>query len=83
METSYTNLDPADLLCAAAAGPGGAIVGQHLWSKGLDHANAYALARDPGGRSLATGVITGTMDFGGQSLMTTGNYDVFVAAFAP
>lgn len=53
--------------------------GNHLWSDGFGDENAQAgmdVAADASGNIIATGFYTGTVDFGGGPLMSTGSGDV-------
>ena len=59
--------------------------GNHLWSRRLGGPSAAAshivVAFDGVGSALLTGYYSATLDFGGESLMSAGGYDLFVAKF--
>jgi len=60
--------------------------GSHLWSKRFgDAANQEAsdIAAESGGNVVVTGSLYGTVDFGGGTLTSAGEEDVFVAKFGP
>jgi hypothetical protein len=61
--------------------------GAPVWSKGFtnghhnDHGTGVAV--DAAGNVLVTGDFTGSIDFGGGALASTGAYDMFIAKFDP
>jgi uncharacterized protein (AIM24 family) len=60
--------------------------GEHLWSKrlggsGVEHLRALAL--DGSGNIITTGTFEGAADFGGGSLVSAGDRDIFIAKYAP
>jgi hypothetical protein len=60
--------------------------GLHLWSQrfgstGWD--SALSVAADRSGNVLVTGDFVGTVAFGGASLTSAGDFDIFVAKFSP
>jgi hypothetical protein len=58
--------------------------GVHRWSKGfggMDHDYGAGVVADSSGTVWATGYFTETVDFGGGSLSTTGNDDIFLVSF--
>ncbi len=60
--------------------------GAHVWSKRAgDSASqgGYAVAAAPGGATVGTGFLVGTMDLGPGLMTTAGGYDVFLAKFGP
>ena len=61
--------------------------GDHLWSKkfgsAADDQLGLAVAVDAQGNVLLTGALTGSINFGGGSLATTGGPDVFVVKLNP
>ena len=62
--------------------PGGA----HLWSKRFGNNSAQRGAQvstDPAGNIIAAGFFDGTVNFGGSTLTSAGQYDAFVAEFTP
>ncbi|MCC6521510.1 MAG: hypothetical protein IT373_02505 [Polyangiaceae bacterium] len=54
----------------------------HAYGSAGDDA-AHAVAVDAGGRSFVTGEVSGTVDFGGGALTSSGGSDVFVLALGP
>lgn len=62
--------------------PGGApLWTTHFAGDGDDYGNALAL--DPNGNVLVVGFFAGTVDFGGKSLTSQGDKDIFVAKLSP
>lgn len=60
--------------------------GGHLWAKRFGDAkgqNALGIATDGPGNVLLTGILSGSVDFGGGPLVSAGGTDVFVAKFGP
>ncbi|MFT3769337.1 MAG: MopE-related protein [Minicystis sp.] len=60
--------------------------GNHLWSKGLGGPNTQqgiAVGVDAGGYIVATGQLQGSADFGGGTLTSAGNADVWLARYDP
>lgn len=56
----------------------------HRQSSGNDEAEGLAVAIDVGGNVLVTGEFVGSIDFGGELLVSVSNFtDVFVAKFDP
>lgn len=56
--------------------------GEHLWSKRFGNANeqvGLGVAVDPDGNVLLTGMFDGSIDFGGETLMSAGFKDIFIA----
>jgi len=59
--------------------------GKHRWSKtfgDIAPERGQGVAVDGSGNSYITGHFRGTINFGGSSLTSNGNYDVFLASFA-
>jgi ribosomal protein S16 len=55
--------------------------GNFVWARPMGGASGdygYDIAVDAGGNAYATGLFSGTADFGGESLTSAGDYDVFV-----
>jgi hypothetical protein len=62
------------------------IDGEHLWSRAFGDAErqfGYGVAADAHGNVIVTGDLQLTIDFGGGPLTSAGDYDVFVARYAP
>jgi len=62
--------------------PGGA----HVWSKRFGDASNQALAgiaTDAGSNVVLVGTFAGAVDFGGGTLTSAGDFDIFVVKFAP
>jgi hypothetical protein len=60
--------------------------GSHLWSRrfgDVEWEETRSIAVDPWGNAFLAGVFGGTLDFGGQPLVCEGDYDMFLAKFAP
>ncbi len=60
--------------------------GETVWSANFGDANdqeAYAIAVDAAGNSVVTGYFAGSIDFGGNTLVSAGGSDVFVAKLDP
>lgn len=60
--------------------------GGHLWSKrfgDMGDQTGRAVAVDNKGQPIMVGSFTGTIDFGGNALVSGGGYDMFVARFTP
>ncbi len=60
--------------------------GSVLWSlafSGPGSGSVQAVAADSSGNVLITGNFGGTLDFGGDRLVSAGGYDIFVAKFSP
>jgi len=60
--------------------------GNHVWSKhfgDVDPQAADAVAIDGADNVIVTGLLMGTIDFGGGGLTSTGGHDIFVAKFDP
>jgi hypothetical protein len=61
--------------------------GAHLWSKRFgdvsDGQVATCLAADASGNVIVGGYFSGTVDFGGGSVVSAGGNDAFVAKFSP
>ena len=60
--------------------------GSHLWSErfgGPSHDEGMGIAVDGSGHVMVTGSFMGTADFGGQSLISVGAYDVFLLRLDP
>lgn len=58
--------------------------GNHVWSRRFGDTSgqyAYGVAIDDAGAVTATGFIRGSVDFGGGTLTSAGNEDVFLARF--
>ena len=58
--------------------------GDHLWSQPFGDASAqaaYSTVVDGSGNVIITGVFWGTVDFGGGTLTSAGNTDIYVAKF--
>jgi len=58
--------------------------GTHLWSKRFgdgDYQLANAVALDASGSVIVTGVLNGSVDFGGGVLSSAGHSDIFIAKF--
>ena len=59
--------------------------GTHLWSQGFGDASnfqdGYSVAFDPSGNVVMTGQFGGTVDFGGGTLTSAGQSDIFLAKF--
>ncbi len=58
--------------------------GNHLWSRSFGSAGddyGYALATDPSGSVTMTGIIQGSVDFGGGGLVYAGSDDIFLAKY--
>jgi hypothetical protein len=56
--------------------------GKHLWSKRFgdgDPQHGYSVATDGAGNVVLTGLLYGTVDFGGGPLTSAGGSDIFVA----
>lgn len=54
--------------------------GKHVWSKrfgGTGDDRAWAVATDPAGNVVVTGVFSNTVDFGGGPLVSSGSWDIF------
>ncbi|MEP7122182.1 MAG: SBBP repeat-containing protein [Byssovorax sp.] len=70
-----------DIFLAKFDGKGG-----HQWSKRFgdaDYQSGASIAVDSAGNVLLTGVIAGTVEFGGGPVVSAGERDVFVAKFGP
>lgn len=55
--------------------------GNHIWSKrfgAVGHQQAHGVAVDDNANVVLSGVITGSVDFGGSALSSAGNSDVFI-----
>jgi hypothetical protein len=62
----------------------GPAAGAHLWSKRFGDGSgqeARAVAVDASGNAIVTGYFLGAVDFGGSTLTSAGDYDIFVAKF--
>jgi hypothetical protein len=62
------------------------IDGEHLWSRAFGDAErqfGYGVTADADGNVIVTGDLRLTIDFGGGPLTSSGDYDVFVARYAP
>jgi hypothetical protein len=61
--------------------------GAHVWSQGFgdanDHSPVQNVATDGAGNIYLSGEFSGTVDFGGGSLTSAGQGDVFAAKFSP
>jgi hypothetical protein len=61
-------------------------MGGHLWSKrfgdAMDQTGA-AVTVDPAGNVIAVGGFAGTINFGGQNLVSAGGTDAWIASFSP
>jgi hypothetical protein len=58
--------------------------GEHVWSMSAGdpgHQHAYGVAADDRGNAYVTGDMSGSADFGGGVLTSTGGYDAFIAKF--
>ena len=69
-------------LCLAL--PALALTPIHIWSKGLGNTNndvGYAVATDPSGNVIVTGLFNGTVNFGGSNLVSAGLSDIFIAKY--
>jgi competence ComEA-like helix-hairpin-helix protein len=60
--------------------------GSHIWSKSLsikgqNSVYAYSIAVDKKGDIIITGYFSGTLNFGGVALSSTGRKDLFIAKF--
>jgi hypothetical protein len=79
---ALTSLGGYDM-CIAKFSPGGA----HLWSKRFGDAETYQFAQDvaadAAGNAIMTGYFRGGVDFGGGTLGSAGDYDMFIAKFSP
>jgi hypothetical protein len=56
--------------------------GEHLWSKRFGNWNeqvGVGVAVDPDGNVVITGMFDGSIDFGGDTLTSAGNRDIFIA----
>ena len=78
---TLTSAGSADLLVAKFDSSG-----NHLWSAGYGDSSfqhAYGVAADASGNIIMSGYFTGEVDFGGGTLSSAGDYDVFLARFDP
>ncbi len=60
--------------------------GAHVWSRrfgDVDWEETRSIAVDRSGNTILTGSFGGALDFGNASLMCNGDFDVFLAKFAP
>lgn len=60
--------------------------GGHVWSVRFGDADlqtSFAVAADASGNVIITGLMAGSVDFGGGALTSGGGYDAFVAKLAP
>jgi hypothetical protein len=78
---ALTSAGSYDIFVAKYTAAGAPLWAKRFGSSGSDY--DYAVAVDGSGNVLLAGAFSGTVNFGGGSLTSAGNYDLFVAKFSP
>jgi hypothetical protein len=87
----FVNADFGTTVLTASGGLDGFIAklsssGDIVWAKqisGPDWENAYSISLDANENCYVTGYFTGSTNFGGSNLTSSGNEDIFLAKYSP